>query len=105
MEIPADAIVLEGNDLTTDESAMTGESQPVAKAVLSQCLAKKKEIQNQGEEGNVDKHEVPSPILMSGTKVLTGDGRMMIIVVGDQSCIGKIRRKVNQEDEVRTPLQ
>ena len=77
----------------------------MAKAVLSQCLSKKKETEAQGDLDKVDKHEIPSPILMSGTKVLTGDGRMMVIVVGDHSCIGKIRRKVNQEDEIHTPLQ
>lgn len=48
------------------------------------------------DKSSVDRHEVPSPVLMSGTKVLTGDGKMMIVVVGDISCIGKIRRKVNQ---------
>ena len=77
----------------------------MAKAVLGQCLAKKKEVESQGDQEHVDKHEIPSPVLMSGTKVLTGDGRMMVIVVGDHSCIGKIRRKVNQEDEIQTPLQ
>ena len=44
--------------------------------------------------------------MMSGTKVLTGDGKMMIIVVGDSSCIGKIRKSVNKEEEdTQTPLQ
>jgi len=98
MEIPADAIVLEANDLSTDESAMTGESEPVAKATLGQCVSKKNELESQGDRNTSDKHEVPSPVLMSGTKVLTGDGRMMVIVVGDCSCIGKIRRKINQEE-------
>ena len=35
-------------------------------------------------------HHVPSPFMMSGTKVLTGEGKMLIIVVGDSSCFGKV---------------
>ena len=34
---------------------------------------------------------MPSPIIMSGTRILTGEGRMVVIVVGDQSCIGKVK--------------
>jgi Ca2+ transporting ATPase len=30
---------------------------------------------------------------------------MLVIVVGDQSCIGKIRAMLEQEDETETPLQ
>jgi len=29
--------------------------------------------------------------MMSGTKVLTGEGKMVVTVVGDLSCNGKIR--------------
>lgn len=40
----------------------------------------------------VGPHDVPSPILMSGTKILEGTGRMVVLVVGDDSCIGKISK-------------
>jgi magnesium-transporting ATPase (P-type) len=30
---------------------------------------------------------------------------MMIVVVGEESCIGKIRALLDQEEEVLTPLQ
>ena len=43
---------------------------------------------------------------MGGTKVLTGQGKMLAIVVGDSSCNGKIRKALNQEEDVQaTPLQ
>lgn len=42
---------------------------------------------------------------MSGTKVLTGEGKMVVIVVGDLSCNGKIRAALNQEEISATPLQ
>ena len=106
MEVPADAIILEANEVTTDESAMTGESDPVSKNVLSYCISKMKQIDGDGGRNGADKHQVPSPILMSGTKILTGDGRMMIIVVGYDSCMGKISYDLNKKDEdPQTPLQ
>lgn len=47
MEIPADGILLESNDITTDESAMTGEIDPIHKNVLATCAIKLREITNQ----------------------------------------------------------
>jgi magnesium-transporting ATPase (P-type) len=43
--------------------------------------------------------------MMSGTKVLTGEGKMVVIVVGDLSCNGKIRAALNKEEVSATPLQ
>lgn len=42
---------------------------------------------------------------MGGTRALTGEGKMVVVVVGDQSCIGKIRAMLEQDDETVTPLQ
>lgn len=44
MEIPADGIVIEGQDITTNESLMTGEPDPVPKADLNKCIKKRNEI-------------------------------------------------------------
>lgn len=41
MEIPADGLVLEASDLTADESAMTGETDPIKKNILSFCIEKR----------------------------------------------------------------
>ena len=91
MEIPADGILLEANEITTDESAMTGETEPIKKNLLKHCLKKKSALEKSGERNLANKHEIPSPIMLSGTKILTGEGKMLILVVGAQSCIGKIR--------------
>lgn len=64
--------------------------------MLKTCIAKKNELESSGSKNTAEKHDVPSPILMSGTKVLTGVGKMMVIVVGDDSCLGKIRKGVNR---------
>jgi len=43
--------------------------------------------------------------MMSGTKVLTGEGKMIVVVVGELSCVGKIRALASQDDDIKTPLQ
>lgn len=48
MEIPADGIVLEASELTSDESAMTGETDPIKKNVLSVCLEKRNQLKEEG---------------------------------------------------------
>jgi magnesium-transporting ATPase (P-type) len=47
---------------------------------------------------------VPSPCILSGTRVLTGAGKYLVIVVGDNSCIGKIRASLNASEPECTPL-
>ena len=58
--------------MTTDESAMTGETDPIKKMVLKECIAKQEEVEKNGEKNIADRHEIPSPIVMSGTKILSG---------------------------------
>ena len=43
--------------------------------------------------------------MMSGTRVLNGEGKMVAIVVGDDSSIGKISALLRQDEEEATPLQ
>ena len=40
MEVPADGYVIGAAELTIDEAAMTGETDPVRKDVLTACIAK-----------------------------------------------------------------
>ena len=39
-------------------------------------------------------HDLPSPIMLSGTTVQTGEGWFLVVVVGVNSCVGKIREKL-----------
>ena len=48
MEIPADGILVQANQISTDESAMTGESDPIKKNVLKVCIKRKEQIQKSG---------------------------------------------------------
>jgi len=50
MEIPADGLLLNANDVTTDESAMTGEIDPIHKNTLPACIKRKNELLHNGEQ-------------------------------------------------------
>lgn len=76
---------------------MTGEAHHINKNTVTMCIKKKKIIEINGQKNQAGKDDVPSPIMMSGTKVLTGEGKMIVIVVGQLSCNGKIRAALNQE--------
>ncbi|TEA41631.1 hypothetical protein DBR06_SOUSAS1510013 [Sousa chinensis] len=64
--LPADGILIQGNDLKIDESSLTGESDHVKKSL--------------------DK----DPLLLSGTHVMEGSGRMVVTAVGINSQTGII---------------
>ncbi len=41
MEIPVDCYLLEGHEVIMDESAMTGETDPMKKDILVNCIEKR----------------------------------------------------------------
>ena len=84
---------------------MTGEIDPVKKKILKDCIYKLNDIEKNGEKNLSNKHQIPTPILMSGTKVLSGEGKMIVLVVGKMSCIGKIRALLQRDEPEPTPLQ
>ena len=44
MDIPCDGVVIECSEVYTDESAMTGETDPMRKDLLADCVFKMKEL-------------------------------------------------------------
>ncbi|XP_034391998.1 plasma membrane calcium-transporting ATPase 1-like isoform X2 [Cyclopterus lumpus] len=64
--LPADGVLLQSNDLKIDESPMTGESDHVKKSI--------------------DR----DPVLLSGTHVMEGSGKMLVTAVGENSQSGMI---------------
>jgi calcium-translocating P-type ATPase len=79
-KIPADGVLLTATDLSTNESALTGEVEDKPKNVTS------------------------DPFLLSGTEATCGQGTMVVIGVGENSQWGRVRAKLVKE-EVNTPLQ
>ena len=105
MQIPSDGILIKGSEVTTDESAMTGETDPLKKETIPVCVEQRNQIIADGGKNSASVHDVPSPIIMSGTKVLSGEGLFIILVVGDNTCEGKIGALLRQEEAEVTPLQ
>ncbi|XP_039656563.1 plasma membrane calcium-transporting ATPase 3b isoform X3 [Perca fluviatilis] len=64
--LPADGVLVQGNDLKLDESSLTGESDHVRKSVEK------------------------DPMLLSGTHVMEGSGKMLVTAVGVNSQTGII---------------
>ena len=91
--IPADLLVIKSNGIKIDESSLTGESKPVSKDVFESCIS------------NPSKKTI-SPIILSGTDCIEGNGKALVIGVGEKSTKGKIQRMVdNSKDEKTTPLE
>ena len=96
--MPADILLIEGNGIKMDESALTGESDAMKKEKLEKCI----ELLNKGEEGN----KLPSPLILSGTNCIEGSGKGIVIAVGEHSQKGIIRRTVdNAQENSKTPLE
>ena len=93
--VAADLILVEGNGIKMDESALTGESDAMKKESYQRCL----ELKNKGEK-------VPSPIILSGTHCIEGNGKAIVLAVGDHSQKGIIKRTVfNAQEKSQTPLE
>ncbi len=108
MEIPTDGLIIEADEVLCDESAMTGETEPLIKNTLSDCIQKRNEFMKSNPDGPSSKishhHEIPSPLILSGSRVLQGEGKFLVLVVGPKSCLGRIQEKLETETE-STPLQ
>ncbi|MCB1694293.1 MAG: cation-transporting P-type ATPase, partial [Pseudomonadales bacterium] len=90
----ADGIVLQGEHLQVDESALTGESWPVQKSLIDRPTIE--------PDGVVidDEHWV-----QAGTRLLTGEAVVRIVNTGAQTQYGEIVRAALFEAHEMTPLQ
>jgi len=104
MNIPVDGVCLEAVGVLCDEAAMTGESDHLAKEIPSKC--KQRQADHESDTGfTKGHHDVPSPVLLSGTQVQTGQGWFLCCVVGDMTCEGQILASVEEKPNETTPLQ
>jgi Ca2+-transporting ATPase len=102
--VPGDIVILEGGDIVTadlrltqasklqaDESALTGESVPVSKAI--EPLAAEALL---AERANM---------LFKGTAVTRGSGEAVVVATGMQTELGRISSLVEEAKEESTPLE
>ena len=92
--IPADARLVEAQDLQTDESLLTGESVPVRKVPSVQAQDAPK------RPGGDD-----LPFVYSGTLVVRGLGLAEVLATGPRSEIGRIGRSLGELETAAPHLQ
>lgn len=85
-KIPADCRIIESNNLTVDESILTGESIAVSKS-------NKSSINN-----------ITNCCLYAGCSVLTGRAQAVVSSTGINTEVGKIAQKVTSTEESKSPL-
>ena len=90
-KVPADARIIESNELNVDESILTGESVPVSK--FSDVINGKKSIADQKN------------MVFSGTSVTRGDCRAVVVSTGMNTEVGKIAHMIQEQGVKFTPLQ
>jgi Ca2+-transporting ATPase len=84
-EIPADGRLVKAKDLHVDQSLMTGEAEPVRKAV---CPA----------DDASDGPEQPGCVYR-GTQVVDGLAEMIVTEVGDATYLGQIARRLSADED------
>ena len=94
--VPADAVVVECSNLSLDESALTGESVPVRKAV-DVSGAPATEIGRPGGDA--------TPYLFSGTLVVKGRAAAVVRATGAGTELGRIGAALRDIEPERTRLQ
>jgi Ca2+-transporting ATPase len=91
--VPADAVLLSGNNISIDESLLTGESVPVRKMNWDG-------VQEIGRPGGDD-----LPFVYSGTMVVKGQGAARVLSTGPRTEIGKIGKALQTLEHEATNLQ
>lgn len=91
--VPADAVMLSSNDLSVDESLLTGESVPVRKIPWDGKL----QVTRPGGED--------LPFVYSGTLIVSGQGIARVLATGIHTEMGKIGKALRELETQETPLQ
>jgi Ca2+ transporting ATPase len=107
MNIPVDGVIVRASGVQCNESAMTGEPDELKKESQENCLHRREEKEsefNYQKDPKREHHDLPSPLVLSGTQFATGEGWFIVVVVGKHSCVGKIFGKLETKVET-TPLQ
>ena len=91
-KLVADARLLESNDLSTDESSLTGESLPAAKEADYVCPQSTPVAERRN-------------MLYSGCFVSSGTGKAVVTAVGNNTEFGQIAKELSSIEKDTTPLQ
>lgn len=104
--VPGDSILISGS-CECDESSLTGETDTIRKCAAKVAIQYYEDNHldtDIGDPANSDGKKVLDPILISGSKLVAGQGRALVTAVGVHSMHGKIMMSLRHENET-TPLQ
>lgn len=94
--IPADCRILESHSMKVEEAAITGESVPVNKITEILMLKESSKEVPLGDRTNM---------LYSGSTIVYGRGKAVIVATGMDTEMGKIADALAQTEKQETPLQ
>lgn len=93
--VPADAFLLEAQNMTVDESLLTGESVPVRKQA--------------SDTGDIPSERKPGgddlPFLFSGSLVVQGKGIARVTAIGEKTELGKIGKVLSSQEAETSRVQ
>lgn len=90
--VPADCLLIEGDELQADESNITGESAHIKKEPFN-------------GNGNGNNKVVPCPFLIGDSMLVMGKGTAVVCCVGANTYTGEVEQKLFEDDTEGTPLQ
>ncbi|MDB4938063.1 MAG: Cation-transporting ATPase, family [Labilithrix sp.] len=90
--VPADARLLQTINLATLEASLTGESLPITKDALA-------ELPDDAPIGD------RSTMLFTGTSVMRGKGRALVVATGKDTELGKLSTLMSSQEQGKTPLE
>ena len=93
--VPADAFLLEAQNMTVDESLLTGESVPVRKQASDTDG-----IPAESKPGGDD-----LPFLFSGSLIVQGKGIARVTAIGEKTELGKIGKALASQEEETSRVQ
>lgn len=94
--LPADGLLIGGDALTVDESALTGESVPVSKRPSSDQVADAGDPEPGGDD---------TPYLFAGTLNVRGQGMVIVVRTGAATRLGRIGASLAAIEDEPTLLQ
>jgi Ca2+-transporting ATPase len=95
-KVPADMRLLQTNELSIDESVLSGESTPVLKTA---------QISSPFEISQISPSLIPNNMALMGTIVTAGRGEGVVVETGSKTFLGRLSEETYRASDFATPLQ
>jgi len=107
--VPADVRLIDGVEMSVDESSLTGENSPAHKTGMALSITGVVQQQQQQQQQQHGGHPIPlteqTNIVFMGTLVVSGRGRGLVVAVGERTEFGKVAKELKEVEARKSPLQ